>query len=263
LGVSVGVAEVVALAPVQRLDLPGESFEVAGRPAFVFLPPEAGRSKPQPWILYAPTLPPYPDRHERWMQERFLEAGIAVAGIDVGEAYGSPQGRELFDAFHQEMTKRRGFAPRPCLLGRSRGGLLVTSWACAHADKVSGLAGIYPVFDLRTYPGLAKAAPAFGLTRDQLEARLDTLNPIEQVSQLARRKVPALLLHGDEDQVVPLRPNSGEFVARYQQAGAGNAVTLIVAPGQGHNLWEGFFHSQRLVDFTIERARAGVEPGPP
>ena len=50
-----------------------------------------------------------------------------------------------------------GFAPRPCLLGRSRGGLWVTSWAADNPDKVAGLAGIYPVFDLRTYPGLAKA----------------------------------------------------------------------------------------------------------
>jgi hypothetical protein len=36
-------------------------------------------------------------------------------------------------------------------------------------------------------------------------------------------------------------------------------VTLIVAKGQGHNLWEGFFRCQGLIDFAIERARAGAE----
>jgi hypothetical protein len=33
-------------------------------------------------------------------------------------------------------------------------------------------------------------------------------------------------------------------------------VTLIVAPGQGHSFWEGFFHCQPLVDFLIARAKS-------
>ena len=35
-------------------------------------------------------------------------------------------------------------------------------------------------------------------------------------------------------------------------------MELIVAEGQGHNFWEGFFHCQQLVDFLIEKARAGA-----
>jgi 6-phosphogluconolactonase len=248
-----------ARKPVKELILPGESFLVGGRPAFVLLPPEKKRTKPQPWALYAPTLPGLPDQHEKWMHERFLEAGVAVAGIDVGEAYGSPKGKELFTALHQELTSRRGFAPRPCLLGRSRGGLWVTAWAADNPDRVAGLAGIYPVFDLRSYPGLAKAAPAFGLTASELEARRSELNPIERVAILARARVPALLIHGDEDRVVPLTENSAEFAARYKAAGAAGAVRLIVAKGQGHNYWEGFFRCQELVDFVIARAEAGTQ----
>src|SRR4051812_34914292 len=78
------------------LILPGERLTVAGRPGFVFLP--TNRSSPQPWVMYAPTLAPYPDKNERWMHERFLDAGVAVAGVDVGEAYGGTKGREGFDA---------------------------------------------------------------------------------------------------------------------------------------------------------------------
>jgi pimeloyl-ACP methyl ester carboxylesterase len=245
--------------PVQGLTLKGESFVVAGRPAFVLLPPEGKRSTPQPWVFYAPTLPGLPDRHEQWMHERFLEAGVAVAGIDVGEAFGSPKGRELFTALYQELTTRRGFAPRPCLLGRSRGGLWVTSWAAEHPDKVAGLAGIYPVFDLRSYPGLAKAAPAYGMTAKELEARLGEFNPIERVGVLAKARVPALLIHGDEDRVVPLKENSAAFAARYKAAGMEGSVKVIVAKGQGHNYWDGFFRCQELVDFVIARAQAGKD----
>jgi pimeloyl-ACP methyl ester carboxylesterase len=238
------------------LILPGERLTVAGRPAFVFLPPEAKRSRPQPWVMYAPTLPPYPDRHEKWMHERFLEAGIAVAGVDVGEAYGSPQGREGFTALYRELTGQRGFAARPVLLGRSRGGLWVTSWAAENPERVAGIAGIYPVFDLRTYPGLDRAATAYGLSEAELKAKLDALNPINRVEVLARSKVPVFLIHGDEDKVVPLKENSAALVERYREAGKSDAVTLIVANGQGHNVWEGFFRCQPLVDFVIARAKA-------
>jgi dipeptidyl aminopeptidase/acylaminoacyl peptidase len=256
-------ADDAAPKPVKQLILPGESFLVADRPAFVLLPPEDKRTKPQPWIMYAPTLPPYPDEHEKWMHERFLDAGVAVAGIDVGEAYGSPEGRRLFTALYDQLTGERGYAPKPCLLGRSRGGLWVTSWAAEYPDKVAGIAGIYPVFDFRTYPGLANAAPAYGLTPDELQERLAEHNPIERVGVLAEAKIPALFIHGDNDEVVPLKENSAEFVARYKAARAQDVVTLIVATGQGHNFWEGFFRCQELIDFAIARAREGAGEPPP
>jgi hypothetical protein len=234
--------------------LPGERLTVGGCPAFIFLP--ARRSVPQPWVMYAPTLPPYPDRHEKWMHERFLEAGIAVAGVDVGEACGSPRGREGFTALYRELTSGRGFAARPVLLGRSRGGLGVSSWAAENPEKVAGIAGIYPVFDLRTYPGLAKAAPAYGVTEAEMREGLGEFTPIGRVGVLARNRTPAFLIHGDADKVVSLKENSAAFVEAYRVAGAGDVVTLIVAEGQGHNVWEGFFRCQPLVDFVIARAKA-------
>jgi arylsulfatase A-like enzyme len=244
--------------PFKELILPGESFLVAGRPAFILTPPLEKKRSPQPWILYAPTLPPYPDSHEKWMHEQFLAAGVAVAGIDVGESYGSPEGGRLFSELHRELTEKRGFGKRPCLLGRSRGGLLVTSWAADHPENVAGIAGIYPVIDLRSYPGVEKAAPAYGLTAARLEARLGELNPIEHVHVLAQRRVPALLIRGDDDKVVPIKENSAAFLARYRAVGAEDAVSLIVAKGQGHNYWEGFFRCEELINFSIERAREGA-----
>ncbi len=244
--------------PIKELILPGESFMLDGRPAFVMHTPSANQAKPRPWILYAPTLAAYPDVHEKWMHEQFLAAGIDVAGIDVGESYGSPAGRKHFTALYREMTEKRGYASKPCLLGRSRGGLWVSSWAIDHPEKVAGIAGIYPVFDLRTYPGLEKAAPAFGMTVAELRASLAEQNPIERISRLAAARIPAFFIHGDVDRVVPLRENSAAFVDRYQAAGVSSAVELIVVKGQGHNYWPGFFHCQKLVDFAITRAREGA-----
>jgi hypothetical protein len=75
--------------PVKELILPGESFLVDKRPAFILWPAADKRQKPQPWICYSPTLPGLPDQHEKWMHEKFLAAGIAVAGGAASSAWQS------------------------------------------------------------------------------------------------------------------------------------------------------------------------------
>ena len=134
------------------LPLPGEIFDVNGHEAFVILPEVT--STPVPWVWYAPTLPGLPAEEEKWMFEKFIRAGVAVAGIDVGESHGSPDGRKLFTALYNELTGSRGFSSKPVLLGRSRGGLMTLNWAAENADKVAGFAGIYPVCNLISYPGI-------------------------------------------------------------------------------------------------------------
>ncbi|MGV3486289.1 MAG: alpha/beta hydrolase family protein [Planctomycetaceae bacterium] len=248
-----------ASSETKSLILPGESFLVEDRPAFILWPEKSLRTEAaQPWVFYAPTLPAYPDQHEKWMHQQFLDAGIAVAGIDVGEAYGSAASRKLFDAFYQQMVEKRNFSKKPCLLGRSRGGLWVTSWACDHPERFAGLAGIYPVFDFRTYPGIDKTAAAYGMSVPDLSQQIDHHNPISRVSALATVKLPTLIIHGDQDTVVPLKENSARFAEIYRNAGAEDHVELIVAAGQGHSFWQGFFRCQPLVDFVIARAKQGA-----
>ena len=249
--------------PQKELILPGEVFSVEGRTAFLFTPanrpddsaaPAAG---PKPLILYSPTLPCCPDKAEEWMHEQFTRAGIAVAGIDTGESYGSPAAVKAAESLHAELV-RRGYATKPAVLGRSRGGLWASSWAIAHPELTAGVGGIYPVYDWRTYPGIETAAMAYGLTPAELTAQAAALCPIERIDVAAKAGVPFCIIHGDDDTVVPLGPNSATLKQRYEAAGRGDLVTLIVAQGQGHSFWEGFFHCQELVDFLIDRARAGA-----
>lgn len=235
------------------LPVKGETFQVAECQAFVILPSKPKESGPTPWVWYAPTLPGLPGTEEKWMFERFGAAGIAVAGIDVGESFGSPTGREQFSALYRELTEKRGFARKPVVLGRSRGGLMVLNWAAENPDKVGGFAGIYPVCNLKSYPGLANASGAYQLTSEQLEARLDQHNPLERLAGLAKAKVPLFAIHGDVDTVVPLEVNSGAVDQRYRELGG--KMQLIVPKGQGHNMWVGFFECQELMDFVIENAQ--------
>ncbi len=238
--------------PEKKLPMSGEVFRVEGRTAFV-IPPDRKSDDATPWVWYAPTLPNLPGTEERWMFERFTKAGIAIAGIDVGESFGSPDGRKLFSAFHRELTEKRGFSKKPVLLGRSRGGLMTLSWAVENADKVGGFAGIYPVCNIASYPGVERASGAFGLTEAELTSKLTEHNPLDRLAGLAKAKVPLFAIHGDIDKVVPLEANSGEVRKRYESLGG--EMQLIVPAGQGHNMWSGFFQCQQLVDFVITNAK--------
>ena len=196
------------------------------------------------------------------MFERFLKAGVAIAGIDVGESFGSPEGRGIYQDFHGYLVKTRKFGSKPCLLARSRGGLMLYNWAVEHPESVGGVAGIYPVCDIASYPGIGRAAGAYGMTAKELEAKITDNNPIDRLKPLADAKVPVLHLHGDDDKIVPLEANSAELVKRYQALGG--PAELDVFAGQGHNMWNGWFQSQKLTDFVIARALGdeGEAPGP-
>lgn len=236
-------------APDKSLPLPGHVFLVENRVAFVIEPPESRPDTPRRWVWYAPTLPNLPGPEERWMFERFLKAGMAIAGIDVGESYGSPDGRQLFTAFHEHLTTKRNYSPKAVLLGRSRGGLMTLGWAVENPEKVAGFAGVYPVCNIASYPGIPQASGAYRMTPEQLQSKLPEHNPIDRLEQLAKAKVPLFAIHGDIDKVVPLEMNSGLVRDRYEKFGG--KMQLLVPAGQGHNMWSGFFQSQELVDFVI------------
>ncbi len=238
--------------PEKTLPLAGEVFLVDGRTAFLIPAAKRPLDGATPWVWYAPTLPGLPAVEERWMFERFTHAGIAVAGLDVGESYGSPEGRALFSAFHREMTERRDFSTRPVLLGRSRGGLMALGWAVENAERVGGFAGIYPVCSIASYPGVAEASSAYRLQPEELAARLADHDPIDRLAALAAAKVPLFAIHGDEDRLVSLEANSGELCRRYQALGG--EMRLLLATGQGHTMWSGFFECQELVDFVLDCA---------
>lgn len=245
-------------SPMKELPLPGEVFLVDGATAFVVPAKASTKKERMPWVWYAPTLPGLPSKSEVWMFEKFMAAGIAIAGIDVGESFGSPAGRANYSALYRTLVEERGMSRKPILLARSRGGLMLYSWACDNPDKVGGIAGIYPVCSIASYPGVDKAASAYEMTAAQLQEALTLHNPVDRLEPLAKAKVPLFAIHGDVDAVVPLGLNSGAVADRYKALGG--KMELVVPKGQGHNMWSGFFECQELVDFVLRHARSESKP---
>lgn len=225
-------------------------FDYNGKKAFIIAAPQPAKGKP--WVWYAPTLGAgLPGAGHAWYFEQFLKAGISIAGIDLGEARGSPASTEKFDAFHDEMV-RRGYSAKPTLLGQSRGGLMMLCFAMRHPDKVKAFVGIYPVCNLASWPmrnSKAAVLADYGLPEAELTASLSRFNPVDNLQGLLTNKVPIFTVHGDSDVVVPLVDNSGLLKQRYE-AGGGR-ITVKVIPGEGHKVSPSFFNCQELADFVI------------
>lgn len=234
-----------------------ERLSVGEHRAFLIPAPRPPDGGPRPWVWYAPTLPNLPGGHENWLFTRLLAAGVSLAGVDVGESYGNAAGRAGFDRLHALLVAR-GYSARPALLGRSRGGLMLLSWAAERPAQVAAFAGIYPVTNLASYPGLERAAPAFGLTPAELGAQLARHNPVDRLAPLAAARVPLLALHGDQDRLVPLAENSALLHSRY--TALGGPMELLVVPGHGHSLWPGFFEDPRVLEFLLRHAVPAPTP---
>ena len=233
-------------------------FAVDGHPAFLIRPKGQILTSPTPWVWYAPVIG-HPNTSHAWMLRQWLDKGIGMAGVDVGESCGSPAGRKVYTALWETLTARYQMSARPCLLPQSRGGLMLYNWAAENPTRVAGIAGIYTVCDLRSYPGLPQASSAYGLSAAELESRLAEHNPIDRLAPLAKAGVPILHVHGDADKVVPLEKNAGELVRRYRALGG--QARLIVIPGKGHQVCDEFFHCQELVDFVV--ANCGLAKNSP
>ena len=226
------------------------NLDISKYKAFVIHPTKPAAEGARPWVWYAPTIGGHPNKSNEWVLKKLLDRGFYVGGINVGESFGSPEGRKAFSEFHQRMVKDYKLEPKARLVAQSRGGLMLYNWAAENSEKVKCIVGIYPVCDLRSYPGLARAAGAYGLTADELEKQLKQHNPIDRLEPLAKAGVPILHIHGTSDGVVPLEKNSQVVMDRY--GSLGGKMQLIVIPGKGHAEIPEYFQEPRLVDFLAE-----------
>jgi pimeloyl-ACP methyl ester carboxylesterase len=233
-------------------------FELGEAKGFVIPATAPADEGSNPWVWYAPTfIGRHPDDSHTWLAKRLLGAGFAIAGVDVGESFGSPAGTNAYAAFYGRVRKDFGLNPKPCLLAQSRGGLMLLNWASENPDRVQCIAGIYAVCNLESYPGLEKAAPAYGTDSATLRQELRRFNPIDRLKSLAEADVPLFFIHGDSDKTVPLEANAGELVARYRALGG--PARLEVVAGKGHEVCPEFFESQALLEFLIGKGgREGI-----
>jgi predicted esterase len=235
-----------------RLECEPVEFLVGSSKCFVLDANSSNQNKP--WVWFAPTLPRHPDPSHSWYIDKLIERGISFAGCDQGEVRGSPKSVDRFTNFYMEMVDR-GYSKQPILLGQSRGGFMMLSWAVKNPKKVKAFAGIYPVLNLRSWPitrNLSTTLADFEIDQDTFLKTVDLHNPIHQLEALARAKVPLYMVHGDSDRIVPLEENTQIVINRYTKLG-GEAEVKVV-PGKGHQVVDDFFKSKELIEFIIQQS---------
>jgi lysophospholipase L1-like esterase/pimeloyl-ACP methyl ester carboxylesterase len=238
-------------------------IQVAGHDGYLALPEGTKAGRKTPWLWYCPSDFKLPGRLEQWMMKQCLDNGIAVAGIDVRGDFGTPAGRKIFTAFYKELSENHGLTKKVCMLARSYGGTQMYNWAVEHPDSVACLAGIYPVCNLASYPGMKSAAGKYKMPLDQFTKVLKQHNPIDRLAPLAKAKVPIYHNTGDIDTLVPPKDNTFLVESRYKALGGDMTVTIF--KGQGHNYWTGFFEDKAMAAFIIKHAKksAGLAKAQP
>ena len=233
-------------------------FQFEGSEAWVVVPATPLAGNPWSWCLM------FPDAFtERCAAPALLSRGFHHAFLDVGNTFGSPAAVAKLDRFHDELV-RRGLAPRPALIGISRGSLYAHRFAGDHPDKVSVIYGDAGVCDIRSWPGgvaagrKGKGSPGdwaevkklYGF-KDDAAALSWTGNPVDTLAPLAKAGVALIHVVGDADDVVPPEENGLVVAERYRALGG--TVEVIHKPGIGHHP-HGLDDPTPVVDFVIRHA---------
>jgi len=228
------------------------SIIIQGHNGFIIEPPISRPDGSKPWLWFAPTNTSYPNSNNSWILSQLVAKGFWIIGLDVGETYGSLVGVNLYNAFMDSVMELHSLNPKGCLFAQSRGGLLLYNWAWEgnNVNYVSRIAGIYPVGNLSSYPGIALAASAYSTTIDFMTSKYDSLSPMGKLQKLYEHSVPIYHIHGDADYLVPMDQNSQILHDRYTSLGGD--FTLEVVEGQGHAEIPQYFESQNLLDFIFK-----------
>ena len=212
--------------------LPGQKEKVS---CIVVAPNQAAEG--HPWIWRARFF-----GHQPELDLSLLDRGFHVAFCDVANLYGAPKALDRWDAFYDFATKKLGLAPKPVLEGMSRGGLPIFLWGERHPDRVAAIYGDNPVCDFRSWPGgkhgqfskgdWQRCLKIYGITEEQA-AGFPQLHDPKLLAPLAKAKVPAALVIGTADTVVPPAENGDLLAANY--AKLGGPVKVWHKPGKNHH----------------------------
>jgi len=228
-------------------------FAVEGRAALLVLPKTPAPGKP--WIWRTEFF-----GHEPQGDIALLGKGYHVAYVNVQNLYGAPVALDAMDRFYAHVRQAYGLSAKPVLEGFSRGGLFAFNWAARHPDQVACLYVDAPVCDFKSWPGgkgkgkgsagdWQRLLKVHGLTEEQALAY--KLNPVDNLTPLAKAMIPILSVCGDADQVVPMAENTSLVEQRYKALGG--HIEVIAKPNCDHHP-----HSLKdptpIVEFVLKHA---------
>ncbi len=227
-------------------------FTFEGKSAVVVQPAKALKGKP--WVWRA--------RFFGWhteMDRLLVSEGYHLVYLNTNNQFGSPNAVRTWDHLYKYLTNVHHFNPKVALEGVSRGGLFIYNFAKKYPERVSCIYAEAPVCDFKSWPGgfgfsegsakdWASLKTEYGFRTDE-EAKAFSDNPVDNLEELAKAKVPVLHMISLTDSVVPPAENSLVLINKYIQLG-GMATVIPCTNGRqslhGHH-------------FPIETPRLGAD----
>lgn len=231
-------------------------FKVEGHDCWVVEPKQAAPGNPWTWCTENPDA--FTDRTG---VPQLIAKGFYHVHVSAGDNYGNPATMRIYDAFYKAFTAK-GLAKKGALIGLSRGGLCAYNWAADNTDKVACIYGDAPVCDFKSWPG-GKGPHKGGSSgnwdslikswgfKDEAEAMAYKFNPVDNLANIAKAKIPIIHVVGDADGSVPPEDNSAIVEERYKKLGG--EIVVIHKPGVGHHP-HGLDDPKPLVDFIMKNA---------
>jgi pimeloyl-ACP methyl ester carboxylesterase len=228
-------------------------FSVDGRDGLMIVPKIW--AKGNPWIWRAEFFDEFSQ-----VDLAMLEKGWYLAYYRVSDMYGCPEAISLMNGFHNFVEKNFSLMSRTILIGFSRGAFYSFNYAAKYPDKVAALYLDAPALDIRSWPGgFGKAERSehewqeclklYGLTEETVINFKG--NPLDKIDQVAKAKVPIIIVYGDADTAAIFSENSEILINRYNELSG--VIKVIVKPGVGHHP-----HSLEdptpIVDFLVKES---------
>ncbi|MFI6925244.1 alpha/beta hydrolase family protein [Nonomuraea spiralis] len=208
--------------------------------------------------------------HDPFFQ-RLSRAGVAVVAPNqrgstgygdahrdaIRDAWGGPDLADLLALGRALTATRRPGAPRPMLYGASYGAYLALLACAARADLWSRAAVVAPFLSGRAL--YRDGPPPVRALLDRLGGHTDIdddLGPRDLLRLAGRLRSPLLIVHGDDDPIIPVA-HSRRLYARLRLArGPMDAeLTYMEVPGGGHDLQHGV-RDAAVLDRVVAFLRA-------
>ncbi|MBQ4354630.1 MAG: prolyl oligopeptidase family serine peptidase [Clostridia bacterium] len=174
---------------------------------------------------------PHGEQNGKWMMKmeyfgafpaleiELLSRGWCLAYVRNKNRWGTDEDSDLKARFADFAAEEFGLENRFVPVGMSCGGFCAVNFAARHPDKVSVLYLDAPVMNILSFPlGVGRdygtpermkvwqeVVDAYGL--DISSALTWRENPMDKLGILAEHKIPAALIYGDSDPVVPYHEN--------------------------------------------------------
>ena len=224
-GVGIALADASAADAIPAPGPTVEKIPIDGTALVLKVPEKSAPGNPWLWVGEF-------GGHLKQLEAGLLDRGWHIAYLPFSNRFGAPAEMTLWEKAYDELHGKRGLAPRPALLGISRGGLYTNEWTRRHPDRVSVLYLDNGVCDPRSWPGgfqlnekgsgspkdWARYKDIFQFANDE-EALEKSVRPAEGFAPAIKNNVLLVSVHGTADRTVPYEDNAKVMVEYWEKSG--------------------------------------------